>query len=135
MSHIAPDVDDGLGSNEGPREAMCPLLYNAGEGAIEVITDDDGTFLGERYVRGLCTKVIDCDECHYMQHEIAQHPSDEVTWVCPACIGPIFKWAKLNQIPIGVPGFFSTGLCENPQCQRPGRFSFFRQIVFGQIRS
>jgi hypothetical protein len=143
MIHIAPEVDDGIGENEGPKEAFCPLLFDAGQGALMVITDDDGTYVETKWVRGLCTKAKDCDECEYMQHEVANHPPDEVSWVCPTCLEVVYDWARKTGVPIGVPGFYSRGYCDYPWCSRPGgdaikmpaKYSFFRQVVFGRIRT
>lgn len=143
MIIVEPIKDDGVGSNEGPKEAFCPLLHRAGEGAVMVITDDEGNYLEKRFVRGLCTKVIDCDSCQYMQNEVAQHPAEDVCWVCPTCIDIVFKWAKGHGVPIDVPGFYSEGYCQFPWCERPvsetirvpARYSRFRQIVFGKLRT
>lgn len=131
-------------SNEaGKKEAFCPLLFEAGHGGRADLIDDDGNYVGQRHVRGLCTEPIDCNSCVFMQHEISYHHPDTVTWVCPTCIGPIFKWAKKNNVQIHAPGFYSEGYCEYPWCERPGdgtpemppKFSLMRQVVFGRIRT
>jgi hypothetical protein len=127
-------------SEEGKKEAFCPLLYYAGGGRFTSggrpqLTDGE-------YRRGVCTRPYDCDTCIYMQHQVSYFPKEEITWICPSCISTVVDWANQHGVHIEMWGFYSEGYCEYPGCQRPedgtleqpARYSSFRQIVYGTIR-
>lgn len=142
-------------SQEGGREAFCLLLWRANGGDVDLQNlivrrggHDDGLEDDPR-IRGVCTRPYDCaagpnraDDCQFMLHEISQHPPNDVTWVCPDCLTAVVEKANALKIPYYMPGHYSEGLCEYPDCRRPEnpltgdppRFSMFRQIIFGAIR-
>lgn len=118
-------------SEEGKKESFCPLLFEAGGGAME----EHG------FARGLCTRPYDCDTCEYMQHEILQHQPHLVAWICPPCLSTACKTAKQMGMKLTIPGFYSEGYCEYQWCDRPGeetlglpaRYSVLRSLVIGPL--
>jgi hypothetical protein len=126
-------------SEEGKKEAFCPLLFHAGGGVFKRGFNPD---LSGIPPRGVCTRPYDCDTCVYMQNQISYFPPEQITWVCPACLDTVIEWGQQNGVKVELWGFYSEGYCEYPGCVRqedptisqPARYSTFRQIVYGAIR-
>ncbi len=126
-------------SEEGKKEAFCPLLYHAGGGKFTSRGQPVNDGIARR---GVCTRPYDCDSCVYMQHQVSYFPQREITWVCPTCLDTVIAWANQNGVQIAMWGFYSEGFCQYPGCTRPeepllgmpARYSTMRQIVYGQIR-
>lgn len=126
---------------EGGKEAFCLLLWSSNGGQF----DPKGRPYLERgsYSRGNCTRPHDCFTCPLMQEELAQHPPEEVCWVCPACLSEVAKQAKEQSFEFRLPGYFTEGQCQYRRCQRPARveegvelprgWSRFLQLVLGPI--
>ena len=151
--------------DDGVKDAFCPILWRHSGGAV----DDSGTPLlgacgtcngtsktpeGEdcpacdgtghdhnTRSRGYCTRAYDCADCKDFQYELSFVPVDEKFWLCSGCLAAAFKEARARGFRLLVPGFYSEGYCQAPECvlrgsERlglPPRYSPFLQIVMGPL--
>lgn len=78
-----------------------------------------------RHVRGLCSRPEDCagfgqlPPCDLFMAELAKHPPNQITWVCPACLPTVYKEAKERGIKLTAPGHYNEGYCQYRNCERP----------------
>lgn len=117
-------------------EAFCPILWQANGGVIGPngsISHTDGP------IRGRCRNPGDCDRCTYMQQSLVTLTSQGVTslWICSSCAGQVRNLARDLNIETRLPGFFTEGFCQRPQCHKVGeaRYSSILQLltVFGTV--
>lgn len=127
------------GDGEGNKESFCLLLWRSNGGRV---TDDlriarQGFNLeGEipQYSRGYCTKPYDCYSCDILQEEIHKHPPGSVIWLCIDCVKQETQRCKEAERPFHLPGFYTEGHCQSPECERPAgpegliRYSRFLQL-------
>jgi len=117
--------------------AFCPILWEANHGR----TNKDGTPLFESglLIQGVCESPQDCDRCGLLQNARTQMYGQNVTtlWVCPDCSGESMKRAKADDVAASLPGYFTEGYCQHPQCARPNgdqsdqeaRYSILLQLL------
>lgn len=86
---------------------------------------NEGRIRPQRHIRGLCSRPEDCagfgqtKPCDLFMAELARHPPDQVTWVCPACLPTVYKSAKERGIKLLAPGHYNEGYCQYRHCERP----------------
>lgn len=87
-------------------------------------------------VRGACTRAYDCDTCSLMQEELAKLPVNDSWWICPDCTSRVKSRSRGRGAHLTLPGFYTEGYCQNPNCQREGdeKYTGFLQLVLGDIR-
>ena len=112
------------GDGEGGKEAFCLLLWQYNGGAItpelrilRYALDQEG--LIQKYVRGYCTRPMDCFSCPTMREELAKHAPGKTLWVCSDCAAALIEVARSSDLPYHLPGYYSEGQCQNPECPRP----------------
>ena len=121
-------------SDDGAKEAFCPLLWRANGGAIN---RNGNPILGRNSdTRGYCTRPYDCYSCEVMQVELSQVPVNMQHWLCPGCISSLCEYAKEIGNKLNIPGFYSEGECQSIVCIREEtetRVSILLQLVLGSL--
>lgn len=114
-------------------EAFCPVLWQANGGKLR---KDGSPIYTNEFIVGNCREPGDCDTCNLMQGVLANLASQGVTclWICPACAGHVHDSAKTHGIEMKMPGFYTEGLCQRPQCHRgevgnEARYSSLLQLI------
>lgn len=79
----------------------------------------------QRHIRGLCSRPEDCagfgnlPPCDLFMAELAKHPPETVSWVCPSCLPALLKEAKEHGVRLALPGHYNEGYCQYKHCERP----------------
>jgi len=111
-------------------EEFCPILWQANGGKVR---DNGSPIFDGDLVRGRCREPGDCDHCTFMRHSLMAIASQGVTslWICPSCVGQISNSARELGLEVKLPGFYSEGFCQRPQCHRNGdeRYSIVLQLL------
>jgi len=90
---------------------------------------------------GYCDNPTDCAGCPLMQEEIAKHPEGKTWWLCPDCLDDAVTSSKEKGTTYHIPGHYTEGQCQNPNCARPGyfdlepRYSPILQLFIGNLNS
>lgn len=84
----------------------------------------------------MCTATFDCDQCELLQAELVYHAPETVWWCCPSCISQLKSRTKGRGVHLHLPGFYTEGRCQNPNCGRDeeDRYSILLQLILGDIR-
>lgn len=110
-------------------EEFCLILWQANGGKIKA---NGSPIFNEEPVRGRCREPGDCDRCEYMQRSLIELTSQGVTslWICPSCAGQVRKAAGELNLYAKLPGFYTEGVCQRPQCHRnDDRYSAILQLL------
>ena len=107
------------------KEAFCLVMWRSEGGLV----DSEGKPTGPP-VQGLCDNPEDCGKCGLLQATLAGlGPDKTYLWVCPDCADRALTGAKHWKIRTQAPGYYSSGLCQRPQCQRADKYSNFLQLL------
>lgn len=102
------------------KESFCLILWKASGGLIGA----DGAPTGPA-VAGLCKAPEDCATCDFMLAELGRRePGTNYLWVCPDCIDQALIQSKELHISVQVPGYYTSGLCQRPHCQRDTEYRY-----------
>ena len=87
-------------------------------------------------VEGICEVPEDCANCSIMKGMLSKRAEGTTyLWICPDCIGDALEGAREWDISVQAPGYYTSGLCQRPQCQRASPtepeagFSHFLQLL------
>lgn len=102
-------------------KAFCPLLWQANGGPVR----EDGlpVFGNGQPIKGNCDHPQDCFRCNVMDACVNAANLNGVTtiWVCPDCCSEALKQSKKLGILTRLPGYYTEGWCQRPQCGRAAR--------------